>query len=542
MKFEVPKPANEPILGYAPGTADRKAVVEEMEKAMAVELDIPLVIGGREVRTGNKGPCRLPHEKDHIIGHYHKAGVKEAGAAIRACLKARRGWADTPWEHRASVMLKAAELLARRHRHKAVAITMLVHSKNPYQAEIDVVELVDFWRFNAYYAQQIYEDQPTHSPPGVWNRMDYRPLEGFVFAVPPFNFISIGGNLPTAPALMGNVALWKPASSVVYSNFFIMKLLEEAGLPPGVINFLPGDSGVIGGRILKSKHLAGVHFTGSTSTLKTMYKVIGENIDGYSTYPRVVGETGGKDFIFVHPSADVKAVEVAMLRGAFEYQGQKCSAASRAYVPASLWPRIREELVNDLRTVRMGPVTDPSAFMNAIIDQPAFDSIARYIELAKASKKADVVAGGGCDASKGFFIEPTVIRTRDPHSITMEEEVFGPVLTVYVYKDKDLRKALDLCNATSPYALTGAVFARDRDAIALAERRLRDAAGNFYINDKTTGATVGQQPFGGARASGTNDKAGSVWNLIRWVSPRAIKENLDPPTDYRYPFMGREAR
>ena len=540
MKFEVPKPANEPILSYAPGTADRKAVVEEMQKVVATELDIPLVIGGREVRTGNRGVCRLPHDKDHLIGHYHKSGVKEADAAIRACLKARPAWANMPWEHRASVMLRAAELLARRYRHKAVAITMLVHSKNPYQAEIDVVELVDFWRFNAYYAQQIYEDQPTHSPPGVWNRLDYRPLEGFVFAVPPFNFISIGGNLPTAPALMGNVAIWKPASSVVYSNYFIMRLLEEAGLPPGVINFLPGDSGVIGARILKNKNLAGVHFTGSTSTLKTMYKVIGENIDNYLTYPRVVGETGGKDFIFVHPSADVKAVEVAFLRGAFEYQGQKCSAASRAYVPLSMWPKLKEELLKDLKTVRMGPVTDPSAFMNAVIDQPAFDSIARYIGLAKASQKAEVVVGGGCDASKGYFIEPTVIRTRDPHSITMEEEVFGPVLTVYVYKDKDLRRALDLCNTTSPYALTGAVFARDRDAIALAERRLRDAAGNFYINDKPTGATVGQQPFGGARASGTNDKAGSVWNLIRWVSPRAIKENLDPPTDYRYPFMGKD--
>ena len=538
MKFEVPKPANEPVLSYAPGTRERKGVEDEIERILAAQLDIPLVIGGEEVRTKDTRECILPHDHSHVIGRFHKSGVKEVSAAIRAALRARVRWAEAPWEHRTAVILKAAELLAKKYHHRAVATTMLVHSKTPYQAEIDVVELVDFWRFNAYYAQQIFEDQPTWSPGGTWNRLDYRPLEGFVFAVPPFNFISIGGNLPTAPALVGNVAIWKPASSVVYSNYLIMKVLEEAGLPPGVINFLPGDSSVIGRRILTDRHLAGVHFTGSTSTLRAMYKVVGENIGSYLSYPRIIGETGGKDFVVVHPSADVKAAEVALLRGAFEYQGQKCSAASRAYVPKSLWPAIKEELAKDLKTVKMGPVSDFGNFMGAIIDRPAFDSICRYIELAKASKRCEVVLGGRCDGRKGFFIEPTVIVTRDPHFVTMEEEVFGPVLTVYVYKDKEFRRTLDLCDATSPYALTGAVFAQDREAIVLAERRLRDAAGNFYINDKPTGAAVGQQPFGGARASGTNDKAGSMWNLIRWLSPRAIKETFDPPVDYRYPYMG----
>jgi 1-pyrroline-5-carboxylate dehydrogenase len=435
------------------------------------------------------------------------------------------------------LLLKAAELLAGKHRYRADAVTMLVHSKNPHQAEIDVAELVDFWRFNAYYAQELFNEQPTYSPTGVWNRLDYRPLEGFIFAVPPFNFISIGGNLPTAPALMGNVTIWKPASSVVYSNFFMMKILEEAGFPGGVINFLPGDSSVIGEKILRHRRLAGIHFTGSTSTLTGMFKVVGDNIQNYVSYPRVVGETGGKDFVFVHHSADVKAVEVALLRSAFEYQGQKCSAASRAYIPRSLWPAIRDELVKDLGTVKMGPVTDFGNFINAIIDRPSFDKIQAYIRIAKTSRKAEVIFGGGCDCSRGFYIEPTIIVVKDPHFVTMEEEIFGPVLSVYVYRDKDYRKALELCNSTSPYALTGSIFARDRDAIVLAETALRDAAGNFYINDKPTGAVVGQQPFGGARASGTNDKAGSKWNLVRWISPRTIKETLDPPTDFRYPFM-----
>ena len=537
MNFEVPKPANEPVLEFEPGSPEREGVIREMETTLKTELDIPLVIGGRELRTGNTGMCIVPHDKDHVLGKYHKAGLREAGLAIRSCLRSRAGWSDMPWEHRASLLLKAAELLSKKYRYKADAVTMLVHSKNPYQAEIDVAELVDFWRFNAYYAQELFNEQPTYSPTGVWNRLDYRPLEGFIFAVPPFNFISIGGNLPTAPALMGNVAIWKPASSVVYSNYLMMKILIEAGFPGGVINFLPGDSSVIGERILRDRHLAGIHFTGSTATLTGMYKVVGDSIREYISYPRIVGETGGKDFVFVHPSADVRAVKVALLRSAFEYQGQKCSAASRAYIPRSMWPALKDELVKDLRTVRMGPVTDFGNFMNAIIDRPSFDRVQSYIQLAKDSRKAEVVFGGGCDCTKGFYIEPTIIVVKDPHFVTMEEEIFGPVLSVFVYRDADYGRTLELCDRTSPYALTGSIFARDRHAILLAEKKLRDAAGNFYINDKPTGAVVGQQPFGGARASGTNDKAGSKWNLVRWLSPRTIKETLDPPIDYRYPFM-----
>ncbi len=536
MKYLMPKPQNETILEFGAGSKERDYVQKEMESIKKSSIEIPLIINGKEYRTDEKGDCILPHQKDHVIGQYNKAGKEEADLAVEAALKAREKWADTPWEHRLSIFLKAAELLSKKYRYRMDAIVMLVHSKNPYQAEIDIAELIDFFRFNAYYAQEIYEDQPF-SPQGVLNRMDYRPLEGFIFAIPPFNFLSIDGNLPTAPAMMGNVVIWKPPSSVVYSNYFVMKILIEAGLPDGVINFLPGDSSKIGDYLLKNQNLAGVHFTGSTITLQHIFKVIGENIQNYKAYPRIVGESGGKDFVFVHSSADPKVVEVALLRGAFEYQGQKCSAASRAYIPSSLWPNIRDELINDLKALKMGEPEDFHNFMNAVIDSASFKKISYYIDLAKKTDKAKIIYGGKCDDSIGYFVEPTIVEVNDPYFITMRDEIFGPVLSIYVYRDEDYEKTLDTCNNTSIYGLTGSIFARDRDAIILAEKKLRDAAGNFYINDKPTGAVVNQQPFGGSRASGTNDKAGSKWNLIRWVTQRAIKETFNPPTDYRYAFM-----
>jgi 1-pyrroline-5-carboxylate dehydrogenase len=525
------------MLDFAPGTEDRERLARELEQIRGPKHFIPLIIGGRKVGTGDLGDCPVPHEKGRLICRYHKAGVKEAEQAIRCALEARPEWSITPIERRARLLLDAANLLSKKYRIRAVAVTMLVHSKNPHQAEIDVAELIDFWRINASLALELQDERPPISPRGATNRMDLRPLEGFVFAIPPFNFISIAGNLATAPALMGNVIVWKPSSSVVFSNHFIMELLMEAGLPPGVINFLPGDASVIGDAILRDRHLAGVHFTGSTATLRAIFRTVGQHIDRYISYPRIVGESGGKGFVVVHPSANAGAAETALLRGAFEYQGQKCSAASRAYIPESLWPSIRDRLVSDLSTVKMGPVTDFGNFINAVIDGQAFDRIQKYIRLARDSSLAEIVSGGGCDCTKGLYIEPTVIRVKDPHFVTMEEEIFGPVLSVFVYKDSHYKKTLELCNATSPYALTGSVFARDKGAIALAESMLRDAAGNFYVNDKPTGAVVGQQPFGGARASGTNDKAGTKWNLMRWVSPRTIKDTQDPPVDFRYPFM-----
>ncbi len=534
--FEVPFPKNEPILSFAPGTKEREEVRKEIEKIRSEIIEIPLIIGGKEVKTGDLAECTLPHEHKKVIGRYHRAGEKEIEMAIEAALEGWKEWQATPWYQRVAVFMKAAELLSKKYRYFMDAVVMLVHSKNPFQAEIDIAELIDFWRFNARYAWELYREQPI-SPVGYWNRLEYRPLEGFIFAVPPFNFISIGGNLPTAPAMMGNVALWKPASTVVYSNYFIMKILQEAGLPDGVINFIPGNSSRIGKKVFEHPSFAGVHFTGSTRTFQYMWKTIGQNISKYRSYPRIVGETGGKDFVFVHASANVKAVATALLRGAYEYQGQKCSAASRAYIPESMWPKLKEIMIEEMKTMKMGGPEDFTNFITAVIDKPSFDKICNYIQIARDDSETEVVYGGKCDDSVGYFIEPTLVRTTNPKHKLMQEEIFGPVLTVYVYPDKEYEETLHLCDETSPYGLTGSIFAQDRYAIELAEKILRHSAGNFYINDKPTGAVVAQQPFGGSRASGTNDKAGSKLNLLRWVSVRAIKETFQPPEDYRYPFL-----
>jgi 1-pyrroline-5-carboxylate dehydrogenase len=501
-------------------------------------VEIPLIIGGKEIKTGKTGKCIIPHNHQKEVGIYHQAGEKEVRMAIDAALNARKKWAVMDWQDRVAVFMKAAELLSISWRDTLNAATMLGQSKNVFQAEIDAAaELVDFFRFNSYYAMQVFEQQPAYSPAGVWNSMEYRPLEGFIFAVTPFNFTSIAGNLPSAPAMMGNVALWKPASSSVYSAYFIMKIFQEAGLPDGVINFIPGSGSQVGNPVLASPELAGIHFTGSTATFQSMWKTIGQNIDQYKWYPRIVGETGGKDFIFAHQSSDVETLGVAIIRGAFEYQGQKCSAASRAYLPKSIWPDLKDYLIKELKTIKMGDVEDFSNFMNAVIDKAAFASITEYIDYIKNSKEAEIVFGGSYDDSKGYFIEPTLAVTTNPKFRTMEEEIFGPVMTIYLYDDKKYEETLHLCDETSPYALTGAIFSKDRYAIDLANQILVNAAGNYYINDKPTGAVVGQQPFGGGRASGTNDKAGSYLNMIRWVTPRTIKENYIPPTNYRYPFM-----
>ena len=535
--YRIGKPRNEPVLAHAPPSGARATLKAKLAELTGRQVEIPLIIAGREVRTGEMGQCRCPHDHQHVLGTYHKAGAAEAGAAIEAAIAARANWASMAWQDRAAIFLKAADLLAGPFRPLLNAATMLCQSKSAFQAEIDsACELIDFWRFNSYYATQLYSQQPDSSA-GIWNRLEYRPLEGFVFAVTPFNFTSIAGNLPTAPALMGNTVVWKPASSAVYSAWFVMEILAAAGLPDGVINFLPGPGGQVGDPVLASEHLAGIHFTGSTGVFQGMWKTVGRNIASYRSYPRIVGETGGKDFIFVHESADVGATATAMTRGAFEYQGQKCSAASRAYVPESLWPALREALLGQIGELKSGPVEDFTNFVNAVIDRAAFESITGYIDYARDSGDAEIIAGGGYDDSTGYFIEPTVILARTGDFRTMVEEVFGPVLTVYVYPADEYAEALALCDRTSPYALTGAVFARDRGAIVQAADALVNAAGNFYINDKPTGAVVGQQPFGGARASGTNDKAGSMLNLLRWTSPRTIKENFVPPTDYRYPFM-----
>ena len=535
--FNTPIPVNEPVKSYAPGTPERIELKAQIARYKSMHRDIPMYIGGKEIRTGNTVSIHPPHELLHTLGVFHQGDASHVNQAIEAALKAKETWANLPWEQRASIFLKAAELLAGPYRAKMNAATMLGQSKNVFQAEIDsACELIDFLRFNVKFMQEIYEQQPNSSP-GIWNRMEQRPLEGFVFALTPFNFTAIGGNLPTAPAMMGNVVVWKPANTQIYSASVFMELLKEAGLPDGVINLIYVSGPTAGEVIFNHPDFAGIHFTGSTTTFQQIWKTIGNNIHLYRSYPRIVGETGGKDFVFAHPTADVKALSVALTRGAFEYQGQKCSAASRAYIPESIWPEVKKNLTEDLASFKMGVVDDFSNFINAVIDEKSFDKIAAYIDAARKNPNVEIIAGGNYDKSKGYFIEPTVIRTNDPGYVTMCEEIFGPVLTIYVYKDEELDKMLEIADKTSVYALTGAIFAQDRYAIHHMVNKLRNAAGNFYINDKPTGAVVGQQPFGGARASGTNDKAGSMINLLRWVSPRAIKETFVPPMDYRYPFM-----
>ncbi|NLA60436.1 MAG: L-glutamate gamma-semialdehyde dehydrogenase [Firmicutes bacterium] len=535
--IKVERPANEPVLAYAPGTPEREAVKSVLKSMSESTIEIPLIIGGKEVRTGRTAKCVMPHKHHHVLATYHLAGEEEVRAAIQAALKAKEEWENTPWEHRMFVFRKASELLSGPWRATLNAATMLGQSKTVYQAEIDsACELSDFFRFNCYYASEIYAEQPS-STRDAYNRNEYRPLEGFIFAVTPFNFTAIAGNLASAPALMGNTVVWKPASSAVYSAYHLMQLYKAAGLPDGVINFIPGPGKLVGDVVMASPDLAGVHFTGSTETFQTLWTTVGANIRNYKSYPRLVGETGGKDFVFAHPSADVPSLATALVRGAFEYQGQKCSAASRAYIPASLWPRLKSLMLEMISEIKVGDIRDFTNFMSAVIDKAAFQNIKGYLDYARAASDAEIICGGTADDSEGYFVHPTVILTKNPHFKTMEEEIFGPVLTVYVYEDKDLDEALRLCESTSPYGLTGSIFAQDRHAIVKMERALRHAAGNFYINDKPTGAVVGQQPFGGSRASGTNDKAGSKLNLLRWVSPRTIKETFNPPVDYRYPHM-----
>jgi len=537
--YRIPQPTNEPVKAYAPGSPEREGLKAALSDLKSKQIEVPLVIDGKEIRTDKKVKMTAPHDHNLLLGYAYHGSKKEIQLAIDCALKAQKSWAAMPTGQRVAVFLKAADLLAGPYRYIVNAATMLAHSKNAFQAEIDAVcELVDFFRFNAYYMQMISDIQPINPDPLIWNRLDYRPLEGFIYAITPFNFVSINGNLPTAPTIWGNVAIWKPARSVLYTSHFIMKILMEAGLPPGVINFVTGNSSEISEVVLNNENLAGIHFTGSTPVFQGMWRTIGENIARYKTYPRIVGETGGKDFIFVHGSAVPSVVATAITRGAFEYQGQKCSAASRAYVPRSLWPQVKEFLLAQVGEIKMGDPCDFTNFMNAIIDKNAYDSIKVYIDYAKTASDAKIIAGGHCDDSKGYFIDATIIETTNPKFKTMQEEIFGPVFTIYVYDDAEYEKTLHLCDQTSPYALTGAVFATDRDAVQIAENILRNAAGNFYINDKPTGAVVGQQPFGGARASGTNDKAGALHNMIRWTSPRSIKENLLPPTDFVYPFMG----
>jgi 1-pyrroline-5-carboxylate dehydrogenase len=537
-EYRIPTPANEPVYSYAPGTPEREKLKAALDEVKSKQIEIPLVIDGKEITTDKKVKITAPHDHNLVLAHSYRGGKKETQLAIDAATGAQKAWTALPGQQRAAIFLKAADLLAGPYRYIMNAATMLAHSKTIFQAEIDAVcELVDFFRFNAYYMQMISDFQPINPDPLVWNRLDYRPLEGFVFAVTPFNFVSINGNLPTAPAMWGNVSVWKPARSVPYTSHIIMKILIEAGLPPGVINFVTGNSSEISEVILDDANLAGIHFTGSTAVFQDMWKTVGQNIAKYNTYPRIVGETGGKDFIFVHNSAVASEIATAITRGAYEYQGQKCSAASRAYVPKSTWPEIKKILLAQIGEIKMGDPCDSSNFMNAIIDKSAYDSIKEYVDYAKNSSDCTILVGGNCDDSKGYFIDATVIETANPKFKTMEEEIFGPVITIHVYDDADYEKTLHLCDETSPYALTGAIFATDRNAVDLAETVLRQAAGNFYINDKPTGAVVGQQPFGGARASGTNDKAGGLQNMIRWTSPRSIKENLLPPKDFKYPFM-----
>lgn len=539
--FNVPKPVNEPILNYAPGSRERQLLKDALAEARSQEKDIPMYIGGKEVHTGNKTNIRPPHDHQHLLGQYSQGDQRHVTDAINAALAAKPAWENLAWEQRAAIFLKAADLIAGPYRYKLNAATMLGQSKNAYQAEIDsACEIIDFLRFNVQYMAEIYQQQPPVSPRGSWNRVEQRPLEGFVFALTPFNFTAIAGNLPTSAAMMGNVVVWKPANTQIYSAQVLMEIFREAGVPDGVINLIYVSGPDAGEVIFKHPDFAGIHFTGSTGVFQDIWKTIGNNIHQYKTYPRIVGETGGKDFILVHGSADAGASATAILRGAFEYQGQKCSAASRVYVAASVWPQVKERLLADLATIKMGPVEDFGNFINAVIDEKSFDKLAAYIDAAKADADAEIIAGGGYDKSKGYFIEPTVILTQNPKYVTMCEELFGPVLTVFVYEDANFEKTLELIDQTSIYALTGAVLAQDRYTLETATHALRNAAGNFYINDKCTGAVVGQQPFGGARGSGTNDKAGSMINLLRWVSPRTIKETFDPPTDYRYAFLEEE--
>ena len=534
---KVPTPVNEPVKSYLPGSPERASLQARLAELAATRTEMPLVIDGKDVRTGKLGQAVMPHRHAHVLGDFHQGGATEARAAIDAALRAQPDWAALPWEARASVFLKAADLLAGPYRDVLNAATMLGQSKTCHQAEIDsACELIDFFRFNVAFYEQVLREQPQ-SGPGMWNRLEHRPLEGFVFAVSPFNFTSIAGNLPTAPALCGNTVVWKPASTAVYSAHFLMQLFREAGLPDGVINLVSGSGADVGDPALADPHLAGIHFTVSTRVFHQMWRTVGNNIDKYRGYPRLVGETGGKDFVIAHPSADPVALATALVRGAFEYQGQKCSAASRAYIPSNLWPTVRDALAAQVEGIRMGDVADFSNFMGAVIDGASFNTQKAAIDEAKAASDAEILAGGKVDDSEGWFVRPTVIVTSNPSYRTLCEELFGPVLTVHVYDESKWLETLALVDSTSPYALTGAVFAQDRYAVEQGLQRLRNAAGNFYVNDKPTGAVVGQQPFGGARASGTNDKAGSILNLLRWISPRSIKETFVPARDYRYPFM-----
>ena len=537
--FNVPIPHNEPVFNYASGSAERAELKLALEEARSQTIDIPMYIGDQEVKTTKKLEIRPPHNHQHVLATFSEGDADTVKAAIAAALAAKSDWEKLPWEQRAAIFLKAAELLAGPYRMKINAATMLGQSKNAYQAEIDsACEMIDFLRFNVHYMTEIYAQQPPISPKGIWNRVEQRPLEGFVFALTPFNFTAIAGNLPTSAAMMGNVVVWKPAYPQIYAANVLMQVFREAGVPPGVINLIYVDGPVAGDVIFNYPDFAGIHFTGSTPVFQTIWQTIGNNIHKYKSYPRIVGETGGKDFVLAHASANAEVVSTALVRGAFEYQGQKCSAASRAYIPASLWPTVKTLMQRDLATIKMGPVEDFGNFVNAVITEASFDKLAKYIDGAKADTDVEIVAGGGYDKSKGWFIEPTVLKVNDPYYVTMCTELFGPVLTIYVYEDEKFDEVLDIVDKTSVYALTGSIIAQDRYAIDKATYHLRNAAGNFYVNDKPTGAVVGQQPFGGARGSGTNDKAGSMINLLRWVSPRTIKETFDPPKDYRYPFLG----
>lgn len=538
--FNVPTPVNEPVLNYGPRSVERAALTAALQEARAQQTDIPMYIGSEQVRTGKTVELRAPHDHKHILAIYHEGEAGHVQAAIDAALGAKAAWENMPWEQRAAIFLKAADLLAGPYRARINAATMLGQSKNAYQAEIDAAcEFIDFLRFNVHFMTEIYAGQPQSSK-GVWNRVEYRPLEGFIFAITPFNFTAIAGNLCASAAMMGNVVVWKPAPTQIYAANITMQVFLEAGVPPGVINLIYSDGPVAGDIIFNHPDFAGLHFTGSTGVFQNLWQTIGNNIHKYKTYPRIVGETGGKDFVLAHPSANIDVLNVALLRGAFEYQGQKCSAASRAYIPKSLWPELKERLVRDIASFKVGPVEDFENFINAVIDERSFDKLAKYIDDANADATVEVIAGGTYDKSQGWFINPTVIKVNDPKYVTMCNELFGPVLTLYVYDDADFESIMDTIDTTSNYALTGSIISQDRYAIAQATDRLKHTAGNFYVNDKPTGAVVGQQPFGGARGSGTNDKAGSMLNLLRWVSPRTIKETFDPPTDYRYPFLSKE--
>lgn len=537
--FQFAHPANEPVKEYRPGSPERAALEKELERQSNEVVEIPIIIGGKEIRTGDMGEVVMPHNHEHVIARYHKVGEKEVNMAIEAAMKAKKDWENTPWIERASIMARIGQLLATKYRARINASCMLGQSKNAFQAEIDsACETIDFFRFNNYYAGNLYSEQPSSTPDQL-NRIEYRPLEGFIMAVTPFNFTSIASNLNMTPALMGNTTIWKPSTTALLSNYHLMQIAMEAGLPAGVVNFLPGQGSLIGNIALNNPNLAGIHFTGSTATFQGLWRTVGMNISNYRSYPRLVGETGGKDFIFAHSSADPREVACAIVRGAFEFQGQKCSAASRAYIPASLWNEVKQTVGEMLETIKMGDVCDFTNYVNAVIDEASFDNCKGYIDRAKASEEAEIVFGGNCDKSVGYFVEPTVILAKNPRYESMAQEIFGPIITIYVYEDKDYEQTLELCDTTSPYALTGAIFVNELKARQLADEKLKYSAGNFYINDKPTGAVVGCQPFGGSRASGTNDKAGGLWNLIRWTNPRAIKETFVPATEYGYPFLAK---